>query len=80
MAKFILYYFVFLLQVNSFYAYSLIDEEMAELFQRNSVKKKSPKKNDTEKKHSLLTEQIEKSPLLPQNPFMEFAKFDGQVK
>nr|CAD7396535.1 unnamed protein product [Timema cristinae] len=32
------------------------------------------------KSHSLLSEQLEKSPHLPHNPFLEFAKYDGTAQ
>lgn len=57
------------------------DEEKADLFK----KKELPSKNQDGvnlkalKRQSLLTEQLEKCPYLPQNPFQEYAKYDGNV-
>ncbi|XP_047352649.1 target of rapamycin complex 2 subunit MAPKAP1 [Vespa velutina] len=48
--------------------------EQSKLFQRKDFRKKN---TTTSKRLSLLSEQIEKCPNLPQNPFTEYAKFDG---
>lgn len=53
-------------------------ETQSELFQRKDFRKKKEVKND--KRHSLLSEQLEKCPNLPQNPFTDYAKFDGIVR
>ncbi|CAK9812891.1 Stress-activated map kinase-interacting protein 1 [Anthophora quadrimaculata] len=47
-----------------------------ELFQRKDFRKKT----GPAKKYSLLSEQLEKCPNLPQNPFIEYAKFDGSAQ
>ncbi|XP_076276545.1 SAPK-interacting protein 1 isoform X2 [Lasioglossum baleicum] len=51
--------------------------EQSELFQRKDFRKKT---GQGTKRHSLLSEQLEKCPNLPQNPFMEYAKFDGSAQ
>lgn len=51
--------------------------QQSELFQRKDFRKKT---GQPSKRHSLLSEQLEKCPNLPQNPFMEYAKFDGSVR
>uniref|UniRef100_T1J7R6 Target of rapamycin complex 2 subunit MAPKAP1 n=1 Tax=Strigamia maritima TaxID=126957 RepID=T1J7R6_STRMM len=50
-------------------------EEMSELFEKkaNTIPKEKPRKK------SLLSEQLEKFPTLPNNPFGEYAKFDGSA-
>lgn len=53
----------------------LTDEERAGLFERKNFKQNG--KDVHIKKHSLLSEQLEKCPNLPQNPFVEYAKYDG---
>lgn len=50
-------------------------EKQQELFQRKDFRKKENKN----KRHSLLSEQLEKCPKLPQNPFTDYARFDGNV-
>ncbi|KAG7197866.1 hypothetical protein KM043_001677 [Ampulex compressa] len=50
--------------------------EQLELFQRKDFRKKTV----TQKRYSLLSEQLEKCPNLPQNPFIEYAKFDGNAQ
>ncbi|XP_043275029.1 stress-activated map kinase-interacting protein 1 [Venturia canescens] len=52
-------------------------EEQSELFKRKDFRKKDSKPL---KRHSLLSEQLEKSPLLPRNTFMEYARFDGNAQ
>lgn len=55
---------------------SLTSEKQQELFQRKDFRK-----NDNKvKKGSLLSEQIEKCPKLPQNPFAKYTRFDGNVR
>lgn len=49
--------------------------DQSELFQRKDFRKKTGQI----KKLSLLSEQLEKCPNIPQNPFIEYAKFDGSV-
>lgn len=49
-------------------------EEQLKLFQRKDFRRKTPLK-----RLSLLSEQLEKCPNLPQNPFTEYAKFDSNV-
>ncbi|XP_069697970.1 target of rapamycin complex 2 subunit MAPKAP1 isoform X2 [Periplaneta americana] len=56
----------------------LTDEERAGLFERKNFKQ--DKNNIHIKKHSLLSEQLEKCPNLPQNPFVEYAKYDGNAQ
>lgn len=56
---------------------SLSPTECAELFQRKDLRKKESKEP---RKQSLLSEQLEKCPNLPQNPFIQYSKFDGLVK
>jgi hypothetical protein len=54
------------------------DDERAGLFERKNFRH-----SDSDvciKKHSLLSDQLEKCPKLPQNPFAEFAKYDGNVR
>ncbi|KAF7400602.1 stress-activated map kinase-interacting protein 1 [Vespula maculifrons] len=51
--------------------------EQSKLFQRKDFRKKNA---TTSKRLSLLSEQIEKCPNLPQNPFTEYAKFDGNAQ
>lgn len=53
---------------------AITSEEREQLFERKEVKK--GKKGV----HSLLTDEIEKCPLLPKNPFSEYAKFDGNAQ
>lgn len=53
-------------------------ETQLELFQRKDFRKK--KEVTTDKRHSLLSEQLEKCPNLPQNPFTDYARFDGNVR
>lgn len=50
--------------------------DQSELFQRKDFRKNAMLKRG----HSLLSEQLEKCPNLPQNPFKEYAKFDGNVR
>ncbi|XP_076755192.1 SAPK-interacting protein 1 isoform X3 [Xylocopa sonorina] len=50
--------------------------EQSELFQRKDFRKNAPKT----KRYSLLSEQLEKCPNIPQNPFIEYAKFDGSAQ
>lgn len=54
---------------------NVIPVDQSELFQRKNFREKAQLK----KGHSLLSEQLEKCPNLPQNPFKEYAKFDGNV-
>ncbi|XP_029160366.1 target of rapamycin complex 2 subunit MAPKAP1 isoform X2 [Nylanderia fulva] len=50
--------------------------DQSELFQRKDFRRKAlPKKGQ-----SLLSEQLEKCPNLPQNPFKDYAKFDGNAQ
>lgn len=49
--------------------------DQSDLFQRKDFRKRTPLK----KGQSLLSEQLEKCPNLPPNPFKEYAKFDGNV-
>nr|XP_033326748.1 stress-activated map kinase-interacting protein 1 isoform X2 [Megalopta genalis] len=51
--------------------------QQSELFQRKDFRKKT---GQISKRQSLLSEQLEKCPNLPQNPFMEYAKFDGSAQ
>ncbi|KAK0180037.1 hypothetical protein PV327_005720 [Microctonus hyperodae] len=51
--------------------------EISELFQRKDFRKNITK---VVKAHSLLSEQLEKSPHIPKNPFIEYAKFDGNAQ
>ncbi|XP_011143027.1 target of rapamycin complex 2 subunit MAPKAP1 isoform X1 [Harpegnathos saltator] len=50
--------------------------DQSELFQRKDFRKSASLKRG----HSLLSEQLEKCPNLPQNPFKEYAKFDGNAQ
>ncbi|XP_017880673.1 stress-activated map kinase-interacting protein 1 isoform X1 [Ceratina calcarata] len=52
------------------------NSQQSELFQRKDFRKKT---GET-KKHSLLSEQLEKCPNIPQNPYIQYAKFDGSVQ
>ncbi|XP_034949832.1 target of rapamycin complex 2 subunit MAPKAP1 [Chelonus insularis] len=56
---------------------NMTEEEISELFQRKDFRKKDSK---SVKKVSLLAEQLEKSPHVPTNPFIEYAKFDGNAQ
>lgn len=51
--------------------------QQSELFQRKDFRKKTDRTN---KRYSLLSEQLEKCPHVPQNPFIEYAKFDGSAQ
>lgn len=51
-------------------------EKQQELFHRKDFRVKENKV----KKCSLLADQIEKCPKLPQNPFTKYARFDGNVR
>ncbi|XP_008547321.1 target of rapamycin complex 2 subunit MAPKAP1 [Microplitis demolitor] len=51
----------------------LTKEEIADLFQQKDFRKK----DISVKRHSLLSEQLEKCPYAPVNRFIEYAKFDG---
>nr|CAD7411107.1 unnamed protein product [Timema poppensis] len=57
----------------------LSDEERGALFERKDFKQIKLKDPKETKSHSLLSEQLEKSPHLPHNPFLEFAKYDGTI-
>ncbi|XP_016910849.2 target of rapamycin complex 2 subunit MAPKAP1 isoform X1 [Apis cerana] len=50
--------------------------QQSELFQRKDFRKKTGQT----KRYSLLSEQLEKCPNVPQNPFIEYAKFDGSAQ
>ncbi|XP_067215975.1 target of rapamycin complex 2 subunit MAPKAP1 isoform X2 [Linepithema humile] len=50
--------------------------DQSELFQRKDFRRKTPLR----KGHSLLSEQLEKCPNLPQNAFKDYAKFDGNAQ
>lgn len=50
--------------------------QQTELFQRKDFRKKTGQT----KRYSLLSEQLEKCPNVPQNPFIEYAKFDGSAQ
>lgn len=50
--------------------------DQSELFQRKDFRKKAPVK----KGQSLLSEQLEKCPNLPQNSFKDYVKFDGNAQ
>lgn len=54
------------------------DEERAGLFEKKNFRQN--RKDVHVKKLSLLSEQMEKCPNLPQNPFVEYAKYDGNVR
>ena len=54
------------------------DDERAGLFERKNFRQTD--KDICMKKHSLLSDQLEKCPNLPQNPFAEYAKYDGNVR
>lgn len=49
--------------------------DQSELFQRKDFRRKVLKKGQ-----SLLSEQLEKCPNLPQNAFKDYVKFDGNVR
>ncbi|KYN06699.1 PREDICTED: stress-activated map kinase-interacting protein 1 [Cyphomyrmex costatus] len=55
---------------------SVTPTDQSDLFQRKDFRKKAPLK----KGQSLLSEQLEKCPYLPPNPFKEYAKFDGDAQ
>ncbi|XP_063226054.1 stress-activated map kinase-interacting protein 1 isoform X2 [Bacillus rossius redtenbacheri] len=57
----------------------LTDDERAALFERKDFKKDGKEELKKVKMNSLLSEQLEKSPHLPQNPFLEYAKYDGNA-
>ena len=50
-------------------------EEQQELFKGKELKRSK----EIVKKRSLFSEQLEQCPDLPQNPFVEYARFDGSV-
>ncbi|XP_076626457.1 SAPK-interacting protein 1 isoform X1 [Colletes latitarsis] len=50
--------------------------QQSELFQRKDFRKKTGQT----KKYSLLSEQLQKCPNIPQNLFIEYAKFDGSAQ
>lgn len=54
---------------------AMTPSDQSDLFQRKDFRRKAPLK----KGQSLLSEQLEKCPNLPPNPFKEYAKFDGNV-
>jgi hypothetical protein len=56
----------------------LTDDERAGLFERKNFRHTD--KDICIKKHSLLSDQLEKCPNLPQNPFAEYAKYDGNAQ
>jgi len=49
--------------------------DQLEIFHRKDFRRKTPLK----KGHSLLSEQLEKCPHLPENLYKKYAKFDGNV-
>uniref|UniRef100_A0A1Y1K3E3 Uncharacterized protein n=1 Tax=Photinus pyralis TaxID=7054 RepID=A0A1Y1K3E3_PHOPY len=51
------------------------EQELGELFVR-----KEPKKNVSNTRKSLLSEKLEQCTNLPQNPYIEYAKFDGSAQ
>lgn len=53
---------------------TITSREQSDLFQRKDFRAKASPRGQ-----SLLTEQLEKCPNLPQNSFKEYAKFDGNV-
>ena len=53
----------------------ITNEEREQLFERKIIKKGKQKSV-----RSMLTDEIEKCPLLPKNPFSEYAKFDGNAQ
>lgn len=55
---------------------NLSEAEISEMFQRKDFRNKQTKNI---KRLSLLSEQLEKSPHIPRNPFIDYAKFDGSV-
>ncbi|KAL1132028.1 hypothetical protein AAG570_011637 [Ranatra chinensis] len=57
----------------------LTDEERAELFPRKDMCKIREKEQNM-KRVSLLTEMLAKCPAMPQNPYQEYAKFDGNAQ
>jgi hypothetical protein len=59
-------------------AVGFTDDERAGLFERKNFRQ--TEKEICIKKHSLLSDQLEKCPNLPQNPFAEYAKYDGNVR
>lgn len=50
--------------------------QQSELFQRKDFRNKTSQT----KRYSLLSEQLKKCPNIPQNPFIEYVKFDGSVR
>ncbi|KAK3593720.1 hypothetical protein CHS0354_013618 [Potamilus streckersoni] len=54
-------------------------EEKGFLFDKKDVKKMTPQKEHTKKGHSVLSQQLETSSNMGENPFLEFAKFDGRA-
>lgn len=57
----------------------LTEEERMWLFKKKDVSRNIADVTAGLPKSSVLTEQLLKSPYLPQNPFKEYAKFDGSV-
>ena len=62
---------------NLKYCYYILAEERAERFPRKDVKSINHKGD--RKQISLLTELLAKFPNMPENPFRDFAKMDGNV-
>ncbi|XP_066997080.1 target of rapamycin complex 2 subunit MAPKAP1 isoform X2 [Anabrus simplex] len=58
---------------------TLTDYERVDLFERKDFRNKM-KESHNVKKISLLAEQLENCPSVPRNPFLEFAKFDGNAQ
>ncbi|XP_075227811.1 SAPK-interacting protein 1 [Lycorma delicatula] len=59
---------------------TLSDEEKKELFKRKNFRQKKKKADDGVRNQSLLVKQLENYPYMPQNPFQEYAKYDGNAQ
>ncbi|XP_071443140.1 stress-activated map kinase-interacting protein 1 [Hetaerina americana] len=64
---------------------NISEEDREDMFKRKELPRKAdqnsiPNKPGPKACRSLLSEQLEKSPALPQSPFVEFAKFDGSAQ
>ncbi|XP_046403798.1 stress-activated map kinase-interacting protein 1 [Ischnura elegans] len=63
---------------------NISEEDREDMFTRKELPKKAENvilnKSVPKVRKSLLSEQLEKSPALPQSPFVEFAKYDGSAQ
>lgn len=73
----ILFHLILVLFWAKFFFFA--DGERAELFERKKFEHKPKVPTTNVKKRSLLSEQLERCPNLPQNPYIEYSKCDGNV-